>query len=423
MQKLSADLKFPQGFLWGAATSAHQVEGNNHNDWSEWEHTNAQRLAAQSAERFAGWMPSWEGISSQANSASNYISGNAADHYNNYVHDLDLLKLIGLNSYRFSIEWSRIEPEFGKFDFQEIAHYQKIIDACHSRNILPLVTLWHWTIPTWFRNIGGWRNSDGARYFADYVSKLVASLKGVNMWITLNEPHIYASQAFLIGDWPPQQRSQRGYLQVLLNLITAHRLAYETIHQIHPGSQVSIADNHAFFDPLPANFVNKIAAQVGRWWYNHFFLSRITKHLDFIGLNYYFRRQINLTPFMSRPTHSYPTSDMGWELYPQGLEMVLLDLQKYKKPIYITEHGLADANDSLRAWYIAESLKAVGSAIHKGSNVRGYFHWSLIDNFEWDKGFWPRFGLIEVDYSSQKRTIRPSANIFSEITRTSELGD
>lgn len=407
---------WPKGFFWGASTSAHQVEGGNHNDWTEWEFAHAEELANSAASKFAHWLPNWEEIKAEATTPQNYISGAAADHYNLFEQDFDLMKELNMNAYRFSIEWSRIEPEFGKFDQREVDHYNKMLAALRDRGIEPFVTLWHWTIPTWFRDRGGWHNPDASRYFADFVSKIVSCCVDADYWITLNEPEIYARQCYLAGDWPPQRRSLREYFMTVNSLVKAHNYVAEAIRQIRPGARIGIAQNTMYLEPDPPNIINKLAKIIPNWWLNHYFLNRIDHNLDFIGVNYYFRSRINFTPYVSRPTHSRPQSDLGWQLYPEGLYHVLKDLKRFKKPVFITEHGLADAKDSLREWYINQSLIQMQKALSEGVDLRGYFHWSLLDNFEWDKGFWPRFGLVEVDFETQKRTIRQSARKLTKTT-------
>lgn len=414
-----SDLVFPPNFYWGAATSAHQVEGGNRNDWSEWELANASRLAAESPSRYSGRLQNWPQISALAQTPQNYISGKSADHYHLYEQDFDLLKQMGLNSYRFSIEWSRIEPEFGKFDEKEIAHYQRVIGALREREIEPFVTLWHWTIPTWFRDRGGWANKDAARYFADFVSRMVGCCIDAEYWITLNEPEIYVNQSYLAGDWPPQHRSYLQYFRLLDALIRAHNYAADAVRQLRPGAKLGVAHNITKIEATPDNVLNRLAVKVVNWWTNRYLLDRVVESSDFIGLNYYFRRYLNITPFARKKEPTGPMSDLGWELYPEGIYHVLKGLQKYRKPIFITEHGLADAGDKLREWYMVESLKSAQQAIQEGVDLRGYFHWSLLDNFEWDKGFWPRFGLVEVDFETQERTIRESARRLNEIIQRS----
>lgn len=413
------DLNFPSSFFWGASTSAHQVEGDNQNDWSEWEQSNAKRLARESVDRYGNRLASWEKIAAQAQNPQNYISGKAADHYHLYAQDFDLLKSLGLNSYRFSIEWSRVEPEFGKFNDQEIDHYRRVIGALRERDIEPFVTLWHWTIPTWFRDRGGWANKDAARYFADFVSRIVGCCIDADYWITLNEPEIYVNQSYLAGEWPPQRKSYLEYFNLLNALIHAHNYVTDAVRQLRPGAKLGVAHNITRIEATPDNFLNRLGVKVVNWWTNRYLLDRVIESSDFVGLNYYFRRYLNITPFAKKAEPTGPLSDMGWELYPEGIYHVLKGLQKYKKPVFITEHGLADADDKLREWYIVESLRNVQKAMQENVDVRGYFHWSLLDNFEWDKGFWPRFGLVEVDFETQERKVRESAKRLGEIIQRS----
>ena len=386
-------LKFPEGFLWGAATSAHQVEGGNFNDWSEWEKKSAQ--------------------------AENYISGRACDHYNLYEQDFDIAKSLGHNAHRFSIEWSRVEPEQGKFNEAELGHYCRVISALRERGLEPFVTLWHFTLPLWAAEQGGWQNKKTAEDFCRYVEKVVGAFKPeVKFWIILNEPDVYPAESYLKGAWPPQKKNIFAYLKVIKNLSKAHKTAYEIIKKIEPEAQVGIAKNNIYFEPYKNKLINLCLKKLADWWCNFYFLNRIKNFQDFIGLNYYFHNLINCG--FSKNENKI-VSDMGWELYPQGIYYILKDLQKYQKPIYITENGLADSQDQKRAWFIKETLRSVHQAIEEGVDVRGYFHWSLLDNFEWDKGFWPRFGLVEIDYKTLERKVRPSAWEYARICKNNEL--
>lgn len=407
---------FPKNFYWGAATSSHQVEGGNRNDWSEWEHANSARLADEAARRYAN-APTR--ILQEALEPKNYISGRACDHYNRYEEDFDIAKSLGHNAHRFSIEWSRIEPEEGKWDEREIEHYRKVIAALRARGMEPFVTLWHWTNPLWIRDIGGARSDKFSFYFSRYVEKIVFALKDdVKFWITLNEPEIYSINSYLKGVWPPQKKCLYSYLRVFMNLVWAHRKAYHVIKKISPNAQIGIAKNNICFEAYqnkPANYFLKKCAD---FWWNNLFLNKTRFYFDFIGLNYYFHNRID---YGFNKNENTKTSDMGWELYSEGIYYVLKDLKEYNKPIYITENGLADARDKHREWYIKECLKNVHRAIDEGVDVRGYFYWSLLDNFEWDKGFWPRFGLVEVDFKTMERKIRPSALEYAEICRQNSL--
>lgn len=408
-------LKFPGGFLWGTSTSAHQVEGGNVNDWSEWEHANSVRLAAEAARRHAKAstrIPDYI-LNNYPNPLleENYVSGRATDHYNRYEEDFDIAKSLGHNAHRFSIEWSRIEPEEGEFNQSEIEHYRNIIKAFKIRGLEPFISLWHWTVPIWFAKKGGFEKRENIKYFVRFCERIISEFKNdVKFWIVLNEPEIYTGHSYLKGVWPPQKKNFFSYLKVFKNLICAHKAAFLAIKQADAQAQVGIAKNNIYFEGW--------LAPIADWWWNFYFLNRIKNHQDFIGLNHYFHNRIN---YGFNKNENKKISDLGWELYPEAIYYVLKDLKKYNKPIYVTENGLADAKDEKRTWFIFETLKNVHRAITEGVNVNGYFHWSLLDNFEWDKGFWPRFGLVEIDYKTLERKIRPSAQEYAKICKNNEL--
>lgn len=394
-------ISFPKNFFWGGATASHQVEGNNHNDWSEWE----------KSEKRIDFLRS-EGLSEKYG-LENFISGRAADHYNRFQEDFKIAKELGHNATRFSIEWSRIEPEEGCFNEEEIEHYREVIAVLRELEIEPFVTIWHWPIPIWLRDKGGWQCGKTPDYFARYAEKISAALgESVKFWITINEPEVYAGSSYLTGAWPPQKRNPFVYLKVLRNLIKAHRKAYKVIKKSNQAAQVGIAKHNIYFEAYRGKLINRFLKKIADWWWNFYFLNQINDCQDFIGLNHYFHNRIN---YGFNKNDNKKVSDMGWELYPQAIYYVLRDLKRYKKPIYITENGLADAKDEKRGWFVFESLKNISKAIDDGADVRGYLHWSLMDNFEWGEGFWPRFGLLEIDYKTLKRTIRPSARFYRDV--------
>ena len=411
----SEKLIFPAQFYWGSTTSAHQVEGGNVNDWTEWEKANAERLAKEACKK---WQPWQREKFPEMFKPENYISGLACDHYNRYEKDFDIVKSLGHNAHRLSIEWSRIEPEEGKFDEKEIEHYRKVILALRQRGIEPFVTLWHWTNPLWIRDLGGWENKKTIEYFLRYTDKVLQSLKNVQFWITLNEPEIYSSDSYLTGVWPPQKKNLISYLAVIKNLIKAHKKVYKIIKKISPQAQIGIAKNNIYFEANKNKAINIVLKKFIDWWWNFYFLNQIKNYQDFIGLNHYFHNLIN---YGFGKNEKKVVSDMNWELYPEAIYFVLKDLKKYNKPIYITENGLADAQDKKRKWFIEEIFKNVAKAIKEDVDVRGYFYWSLLDNFEWNKGFWPRFGLVEVDYKTLERKIRPSAWEYKKIIEDSVI--
>lgn len=386
------------------------MEGGTENDWSAWEKQNAKRLA--SAARKREW-PDYI-LKNYPNplQEENYISGRAADHYHRYEEDFDCARRLGHNAHRFSIEWSRVEPQEGKFDEKEIGHYQNVVRALRARGLEPFVTLSHWTVPRWFRDKDGWLNKESPRYFERYVQKIVSALPDVRYWLTLNEPDVYSMNAYMRGLWPPQRKGLLSYWRASHRLIEAHLRAYKAIKNNNSGAQVGIAKDNVHFEAVGWNPWNLALKSFADYFWNHYFLNRIAHAQDFIGLNFYFHNRIN---WWFRKNENKSVSDMGWELYPESFYCVLMDLKRYGKPVYITENGLADADDSRRAEFIRAHIATMKRAMDDGADVRGYFHWSLIDNFEWDKGFWPRFGLIEVDYRTLARRVRPSALAYQSM--------
>jgi len=290
---MNLELKFPNNFFWGAATASHQVEGGNVNQWSEWEKKNADRLA--------------EGTMFKP---ENYISGRATDHYNKFEEDFDLAKGLHHNAHRFSIEWSRVEPEEGKFNQKEIEHYKKVVEALKERDIEPFVSLYHWTMPLWLAEKGGWLNKNAPEYFESFASKMAQNLPQVKFWLTINEPIIYASNGYLRACWPPQKRSFIKFLRAVNNLIRAHRLVYYSLHTRLTGCQVGPVKNNVYFE-------GNILAYFADLFWNHYFLKKVKDKMDLIGLNYYFHNHIS--GFGFNQNKNKETTDMGWEIYPEGM--------------------------------------------------------------------------------------------------------
>lgn len=412
--------RFPRGFLWGAATSSHQVEGATFNDWSEWEKKHAERLAHESHGKFSH-LSNWEDIKPLAEDPANYISGAACDHYNRFREDFDIAKSLGHNAHRLSLEWSRIEPEKGVFDKEAIAHYREVIQSLRERGLEPFVTLWHWTNPVWLANMGGPANRRFAEHFENYARFVVRELGDlVTFWMTLNEPTSVIGSSYITGQWPPQKKSKLTALRVYHILAATHKRAYHAIREINPYAQVGFGNilhsyepyhKHSFFDVLAINFAH--------FFTNRYMMVLTANHHDYLAVQYYFHNRFKFP----RKVHlgDKPVSDLGWEIYPKGIYNVLKEMSRYGLPIYITENGLADAKDEKRGDFITEHLEWIQHAIAEGVPVKGYFYWSLLDNFEWDKGFWPRFGLVHVDFITQKRTIRESARKYAEIVAQNSL--
>ncbi len=413
-----SQLNFPKNFYWGAGTSSHQVEGNTKNDWGEWEPRTADARAKNSKNIF-WWNPNWKKFEQEATNPKNYIAGIACDHYNRFREDFDIAKKLHHNAHRFSIEWSRIEPEEGKWDEKEIEHYREVIHALREHGMEPFVTLLHFYIPQWLAKEGGITSKKFPEYFARYAKKMAEEFGfEVTFWVTLNEPDIHAGYAYLKGAWPPQEKCPRLFLLSLFRLAAAHRLAYTAIKQRFPGAQVGIAKHQIYFEMARPTFINHLLKALADWGWNSFFINRIKDHQDFIGLNHYNRNVID-NGFNKNPNKEQ--TDFGWEYHPESLYHALVELTRYGKPIYITENGIADASDEMRQRFIPEALTALHRAIEAGVDVRGYFYWSLLDNLELAHGFWLRFGLVHVDYATQTRTIRPSAFEYGKVAETNTL--
>lgn len=413
-------------FLWGAATSAHQVEGDNHrNDWWEWEQ------AGKVAEP----------------------SGVACDHFRRFREDIALTASLGHNAHRFSLEWSRLEPESGAWDESAARHYLEVFQELRARNIEPVVTLHHFTHPQWFAREGGWLGPRAVEYFSRYVLRAVKAFGPfVRFWITINEPLLYAYHAYLIGVWPPGIRDFVSTLRVFRTLILAHVEAYRVIHDgyRHGGGGpvwVSVAKHMIHFEPCRSrSLADRSAVYLRNWFFNDLWFNALTsgflffpgifceslprrKTLDYLGINYYFRSYIRHAGFggtqglgasCDSAHHQGQIREvnmMGWDVCPEGLYRLLMRLKRYRLPVMITENGICTLEDSQRERFVREHLGAVQKAMAGGCPVAGYFYWSLLDNFEWAHGFGPRFGLVEVDYGSQKRKVRASAYVLSDCCR------
>ncbi len=399
--------------MWGASTASHQVEGNNHNNWTVWELENAARLA-KGAKKQLGHLSNWEDIRQQATDPENYISGRGVEHFIRYEEDFDLVKELNLNTLRFSIEWSRLEPEPGQWDQAAIDHYKRYIAALKKRGITPLLNLWHWSHPVWFEEAGGFSKQANLRYFERYAKKVGDELLGgVEYVVTINEPNVFVGFAYLVAERPPQEKNFLKGLYTYWNLTKAHKRAYRVLKTIKPSLHVGVAAQLANIQPKrPHNIIDFTVTKWMRYAWNWWFLNRIRRYQDFIGFNYYFTDYYR---GVKSDNPKVPMNDMGFYMEPEGLYPLLVRIAAhYKLPIIITENGVADATDQYRQWWLDESMLALTKAIDDGIDVRGYLHWGLLDNFEWSFGWWPKFGLIEVNRQTMRRTIRPSARKWAE---------
>jgi beta-glucosidase len=382
-------IQIPAGFLVGAAAAAHQVEGNN---------TNSDWWAAEKT----GKVPP---------------SGDACDHYNRYEEDFQIAKGIGLNAFRISIEWARIEPSENIWDNEAIEHYRNVLQKMKELGLVRMVTLHHFTLPQWMAGKGGFESQSGIAAFARYAWFVAQNLGDeIDIWCTINEPEVYSSQGYFLGIWPPFKKNIFQLLKVYNNLTKAHIAAYQSIKGVLSQSQVGIVKNNVYYEPHDGP-LDRLACAVADYFGNRWFLNKVKSHTDFIGLNYYFTRilHIGINGVRVINSDSLPKSDMGWQTFPEGIYHVLTGLKDYKKPIYITENGIANARDDMRKDYVRQHLRWALKARSEGADLRGYFYWSLTDNYEWAEGYGPRFGLVEMNYETQKRTVRPSAEVFKEL--------
>jgi beta-glucosidase len=400
---------FPKNFYWGASTASHQVEGGNHNQWTVWELANATKHA-KDAQKLLGNLPNWSEIKSDATNPENYVSGKGVDHYRRYQEDFDILKSLNMNSFRFGIEWSRVEPSEGEWNQDAIEHYRSYIQALRDRGVEPFLNIWHWTSPVWFEKRGGFKKRDNVKAFCRFVQKLSDEYgSDLTYVITLNEPNWFTTAGYILGVHPPQERNFITAGLVYWNLCVAHKQAYKILKRDHPHLQIGVASQLANIQAKrPHSFVDEVVTKFMRYSWNWWFLRRIRKYQDFVGINYYFTDYYRGG---KRDNPSVPLNDRGWYMEPEGIYPLLLRTwSHFKKPIFITENGLADQHDQHRRWWLEETIIAMERALSEGVDLRGYFYWSLLDNFEWEVGWWPKFGLVEVDREhGMKRIVRPSA--------------
>ncbi len=375
-------------------------------------------------------------------------AGVCCDHWNRYKEDIRLMKEISLNAYRFSVEWSKIEPEPGRYDEAALDHYEAVVDELKKNGIEPMITLHHFTDPIWFGEKGAFLEENSPEIFANFVEKVVRRLgKKVKLWGTINEPTVYATQGYQKGRFPPALKDPKKVSTVLLNLYRAHTAAYQRIKKVEPTAQVGLVAAILQYEPArrwhPLDVMQSRALNRGlneshlTWLVDGVFnlaipdarklsyRSQVKEAFDFFGLNYYSRFHHKFT-FRKKDIPEIPKvppeklTDMQWEIYPEGLYGALKMITRYtSKPIYITENGIADDSDTKRAGFIEDHLRVLNKAVAEGMNVKGYFYWSLLDNFEWAFGFERRFGLYHVDFATLKRTLRAGSLKYPEIIQKS----
>jgi len=368
--------------LWGSAISSYQAEGDNFN--SDW------------------WI------------FDNGRSGKASYFWEKWKEDIKLLKSLSQNAFRFSIEWSRIFKTEKEIDYKSLDTYKKIVDELLKNNIEPILTIWHFTNPIWFYKRGGWLIKENINYFLEYVSLINKHFENVKYFIILNEPNVYAFKSYLEGTWPPKEKSLIKAFKVLNNLKYAYIKAYEILKNNYRF--LSFSQNLIIFKPYNIfNPLSLISTIIDNKFFNFWFIDKVKKYLDFIGVNYYTRAFIKFLSNFAYKENSEKNC-LNWEVYPKGIyEIVKIIYKRYKKPIMITENGICTNNDFQRIKFIKEHIEYLKKAMNEGIEILGYIYWSFLDNYEWAEGFEPRFGLIEVDYKTGERKIRNSAYFYKEI--------
>ena len=423
------ELRFPDGFLWGVSTAAHQVEGGNeNNNWSDWE--KAGRI--HTGDR----------------------AGLACDWWKNAERDFDLARELGLNALRLSLEWSRVEPEEGRFDEKALQRYRAMLQALRARGIRPFVCLHHFTNPRWLEAKGAFLAEDAVARFERYVERAVEALSDLcSDWLTFNEPNVYGSFGYVLGEFPPGKTGDfLSYARTLAAMLRAHAAAYRVLHRRLPSANVGFTVNIQRFAPdRPAHVGDRLLTRATRATFNSSFLRGLSGRplgwigrlcpgiddvadtYDFVGFNHYGWMNVRFepknakvgfidlkTPAGMREGDRGSTSGYGG-FDPRALALIAQELASMGKPIYVMEHGVPDRADRLRPWLLARAAAALHGAIKGGLDVRGYFHWTLVDNFEWAEGWGLRFGLVELDPRTQARTPRKSAALYSAIARANAL--
>jgi beta-glucosidase len=409
---------FPRGFYWGAATAGHQVEGQNVNCDS--------------------WL-----LENMKPTLFDAPSGDACNHYQLFDQDIALLADLGLNTFRFSVEWSRIEPVEGMFSLAEMEHYRQVLDSCRRRGVHAMVTFNHFTTPRWFAALGGWENPASEKLFARYC-KTVAQHLGSYMTFatTLNEPNLtqllFGIPGFLstkLGTATDQEIIDKAgqlvgtgrfsawvfgdYQHIHQGLLKGHRAGYEAIKSVCPnlpvGISLAMTDDQAVGEGAAPMLARKRRLAYEPW----FELSQ--HYADFMGVQTYSRARIGAQGLLP-PEPGVPLTDMGYEYYPQALEGVIRYTHKHLKiPIYVTENGISATDDTRRIAYIHTALQGVARCLRDGIDVKGYIHWSLLDNFEWLEGYSQYFGLVAVDLKTFRRDVKPSATYLGQIARSNSI--
>jgi len=414
----------PEDFLLGTATASLQIEGGDRNNsWYRWVQTG------------------------HVKDGSSCIV--ADDHWNRAIEDIEIMKQLHQRTYRMSLEWSRIEPVRGQFNKEAIEHYRQELQQLISAGIRPLVTLHHFSNPLWLEDAGAWTNPDVIGLFEQYTAYVVENLGDlVSDWCTINEPNVYLALGYILGGWPPSDISITKYFRGARNMILAHIKTYRKIHEIRDSNgyndtTVGVANHLMLFDPKHGTGRERWASGIYKKLFQELFVTGMCegrllpplgggyplgegRFFDFFGINYYTRDIVDCSGGVTSPLgklqvrEGSQTNDLGWEIYPEGLYRVSKKYwDRYHTPIFVTENGTADERDSFRTRYIYDHLLQVSRLIEDGIDVQRYYHWSLMDNFEWLEGLSARFGIVSVDYATLERTVRTSGWFYADIAKHS----
>ena len=412
---MAQDLQFPDGFFWGTATSSHQVEGNNrNNDW---------------------W--AFEQIPGKIKDGT--TSGLACDHYNRFEEDFTLSEQYGHNAHRFSIEWSRIEPEEGRWDEKEVEHYQKVLESLHRHHLVPFVTLHHFCHPVWFADMGGWISGRAPELLGRYAGYMAKQLgDAVPFWMTINEPPVLPMASYIAGVFPPGERDVVKGMQAAREIQKSLATMHNAIRENAPHSpKIGPVINMTYAMPYTDSEEDKQAARMMDQYWNGYWLDGFRDGVsgppagnggevpgvkgawDFVGLNYYSRNvmahsgnRMGMKPIP--PAADAECSTMGWEVYPEGFYQCMMRLKQYGVPVYVTENGIGTDDDEQRISYLVRHLYQVKRALNDGVDIRSYLHWCQQDNFEWAEGFRQKFGFFEREEGTLNRIPKPSASAFKD---------
>lgn len=425
-------IRFPPDFLWGVAAAAHQVDGGTtNNNWSRWE--------------------TLTGPDGKPRIADGHKAGLACDHWNRWPEDIGLIQALGVRAYRFSLEWSRLEPSPGVWDEAAIAHYHALIDALRAAGLEPMVTLHHFTHPLWFEDLGSFEKEENLAHFVRFSERMFREYGAkVRLWCTINEPAVFATQGWFGGIFPPGKKDPQLTGVVLCNLVLAHARVYRALKALPGGAEaeIGLVKNLFQFDPLRRWHLGDLlisraldrvfnGAILDALHTGHFRLVipglisverrmvEAAASLDFAGLNYYSRFHVKFKldpaePFTMVQRSQDVQTDMPYPIYPEGFHRALVRLGALRAPLYVTENGIADAADDRRATFIQRYLYAMQRAMADGVPVRGYFYWSLMDNFEWAEGWHMKFGLYEMNPETRERRLRDGSKAYVEIVRRSQ---